>query len=459
MLIIKLLLGLVGLGIVVFVHELGHFLIARIVGIKVTAFSLGWGPPALHKTIKGVDYRLGFFPVGGYCKMAGEGEFQKAWEDGKQGIRQERGTFYGESPPRRMAAVAAGPIFNILFAALVFSVMVSAGSEYRTLPSRIVLERDINGKSRPADRAGLQSGDVITSINGKKTETYHDIQEIVALSAKKPMRFTVLRGGETAGETLDFVIEPELEKDTGAGRIGVYFWNDPVIESVEEGGAAERAGLLPGDRIVELDGQPFPYTAALSKIYPEGVDIPDTIPIVYERGGERREAVLSILPSENPDGVKVGITWASITHKTPPAGFFAAIAGGSGRAVSMFAASARGLTMLFRGVNVTKAVSGPVRISYMVGDIAAAGFARSPSIAVRSFFEFIAFISIALALMNLLPLPILDGGMFVLFLIEAFMHRPLHPRVFVAFQTAGIIIIGGLMILSVYSDIMFFIRK
>ncbi|MDR0538890.1 MAG: RIP metalloprotease RseP [Spirochaetaceae bacterium] len=452
MLILKFLLGLAGLGIVVLVHELGHFLVARLAGIRVTAFSIGWGPPAFHKTVNGVDYRLGVFPVGGYCKMQGEGEFQKAWEESRQGIKPERGTFYGESPQRRMAAVAAGPLFNLIFAMLVFSVLAALGSEYKTLPSRIVLAHDITGEHYPADRAGLVSGDLITAINGKKIETYHEAQEIISLNAKKTLRFTVLRDGTEH----TVMIEPELETDTGAGKIGVYFWNDPVIAAIDKNGAAAQAGLLPGDRIVEWDGQPFPYTAALSKIYGEGVVMPPSIPLAYERAGERRETVLNVQPDAK---APIGITWEHIVHKTPPAQPFAAIAAGTGRAISMFAVSARGLTMLFRGVKASKALSGPVRISYMLGDTATEGFMRNPGNAIRAFFEFIALISIALALMNLLPLPILDGGLLLIFLAELLLRRPVHPRFFTAFQMAGVLIIGGIMLIAMYADIMFFVKR
>ena len=168
MLVVKILLGLIGLGVVVFVHELGHFLAARLVGIDVEAFSLGWGKPILKKKIGAVEYRLGMFPIGGYCKMSGDTEFQKAYESKAKAIAPVKGTFYGAAPWRRILVSFAGPAFNLLFAVLVLSVIWGIGFEINTLDNRIVLVSDINpGEQYPADLSGLKTGDRITGINGK----------------------------------------------------------------------------------------------------------------------------------------------------------------------------------------------------------------------------------------------------------------------------------------------------
>ncbi|MDR2491360.1 MAG: RIP metalloprotease RseP [Spirochaetaceae bacterium] len=451
MLIVKFLLGLAGLGIVVFVHELGHFIAARLSGIGVDAFSIGWGPPVLHKKIGDVDYRLGAFPAGGYCKMSGESDFNQFWEDRQKGVLPPPASFFGVRPSRRIVTAAAGPVFNILFAVLVFSVLSTFSSEVNTLGNRIVLAKDITGESYPADRAGLMSGDYITAINGEKTGNYHDIQELIAVNAKKPLQFSVMRNGAEAS----FAIEPEMDTESGAGRIGIYFWTDPVIFDIDPSGAAARAGLQAGDKIVRWDGEDFPYSAAVYKIY-NNKEIPPSIPVVYERAGKRYETVMEPLPS---DEGKYGITWPYIVYTQPGYGFFGAIAEGAKKAYRTFTRSVHGLTLLFRGLDLTKAISGPVRISYIAGDIAAANFTQNPFLALRGFFEFLALISIALALMNLLPLPILDGGAIVLYLLEMGTRKPVHPRVFNALQMAGVALIASLMLLAIYGDIMFFIKR
>jgi regulator of sigma E protease len=436
---------------VVFVHELGHFIMARLAGIDVVAFSLGWGPPVLHKRIGGVDYRLGAFPVGGYCAMKGDGDYEKVWRDRKDGQPPEAGTYYGVSAPRRILAAAGGPLFNLIFAVIALSVISAGGREIKTLANRIVLQKDISGQSYPADRAGLETGDYIIAVNGKKTETSQDVQKIVASSAKKPLLFTIMRDGAE----MQMRVEPSLEKSTGAGKIGVYFWSEPVIETLAAGGPAEQAGLLPGDKILRWGGEDVPYSAAVYKIYARA-DIPAVIPVEYERAGDVHTTEIA----NTGENGSFGIGWPYIVHKTPPPGFFGAIAHGATLAVEVFVVSARSLGLLFQGIDLTKAISGPVRISYIAGDILTENLSGDGlSAALQDFFEFLALISIALALMNLLPLPILDGGAIVLFLAEIATRKLSPPRFVAALQMIGVVLIAALMLLAVYGDIMFFFRK
>ncbi|GMO32754.1 MAG: RIP metalloprotease RseP [Termitinemataceae bacterium] len=453
MIILKILLGLVGLGVVVFVHELGHFIAARAAGIDVEAFSLGWGKTILSKKVGTVEYRIALFPVGGYCKMRGDTDFQKAWQDNKDHVKEDRGTFLGAHPAARMLVAFAGPFFNVLFAVIVFSVIWGAGFEYTTMENRIVLASDINpGESYPAERAGLLSGDKIIAINKMKIENYYDIQTAVALNAKKDLQFTVLRDGKE----MQFVIKPELEKSTGAGKIGIYFWADPVIENIDDNSAAAAAGLLAGDRILKINGQDFNYTVELLKILGDDKENTAQLNLEVLRAGKTFDTVLQ-LGEGNED--TLGIAWQAVHYKTPKYSPLGAIAKGSVETWKMFATSVYSLSLLFGGVDLTKAVSGPVRITYMTGDIAAAGFQQSIGKGLRSVGNFLAIISIALAVMNLLPLPILDGGLIVIFFVELLRRRPMNPRFIAAFQTVGIVLIAGLMIVAVFGDILFLFKQ
>ncbi|MDR2097148.1 MAG: RIP metalloprotease RseP [Spirochaetaceae bacterium] len=456
MLIVKILLGLVGLGIVVFVHELGHFIAARLSGIDVEAFSVGWGKPLIAKKIGGVEYRLGMFPIGGYCKMRGENEFAEAWENGQNGVAQDAGTFLGARPQARIFVAFSGPLFNLLFAMLVFTVIWGAGFEFTTMDNRIVLVSDVfPGESYPAERAGLKTGDRIIEINGKKVENYRDIQGLIVVNAKKELHFTVLReDSEGKSQTVNLSIEPEMEKSSGAGRIGVYFWADPVIESVAPGSPAESAGLQAGDRILSVNGEPFPYSVALLKILGGGTR-PGSLSIEAERGGGTVGMELAV-PEDS--AAPIGIAWQAIKYRTPRYSIPGAVAKGFSEMWDTLAVSVRSLALLFRGVDLTKAVSGPVRVTYMAGEIAADSFSQNAVTGLRSTANFLALISIALAVMNLLPLPVLDGGAIVLFLIEMARRRPLHPRFIAAYQTAGIVLIGALMLFAVFGDILFLVR-
>ena len=450
MLVYKVLLGLFGLGIVVFVHELGHFLAARFVGIDVEAFSIGWGKPILKKKIGQVEYRLGLFPLGGYCKMKGETEFEEAYLKGRgQG---EKGSYFSVHPFRRVVACAAGPIFNLIFAVLVLSVIWGIGFEVNTLGNRIVLASEIYpGTTNPADEAGLKTGDRILSIKGKQTTTFNDIQEIIAINPGVELPIEV----ERDGVKYELSIRPTLEKSSGAGKIGVYFWTDPLIESISAGSPAEMAGFTGGERILKVNGFDLPNTIGLLKILDEK---PAVLEIEFLRDGQILNT--SLIPIHSESGTNdLGFVWVAVRYRTPRLSLPFALAKGASETWKTFSISVKSLSLLFRGIDLTSAVSGPIRITYIVGDAAADGFRAGFGEGLSSMAGFLSLISIALCIMNLLPLPILDGGMILLFLIEGIRRKPLHPRFVSIFQTVGVVLIAGLMIIAVFGDVLYLTKR
>jgi regulator of sigma E protease len=445
----KILLGFGGLGIVVFVHELGHFLAARLVGIDVEAFSIGWGKPILKKKIRGIEYRLGLFPLGGYCKMKGENEFQEAWENKRDSMNPSPGSFFGAGPFRRILVSFAGPFFNLLFAVLVFSVIWGAGFEVNTLENRIILASDISpGEYYPADTAGLKTGDRILAINGKETPYYHDVREYISVHPGKTLNLKVDRGGEL----MEIAIQPDLDKKTGAGKIGVYFWTDPVVGAVT--GPAAAAGLQSGDRILRVNGEDLPHTMALAKIL-EGE--PGSLTVEYDRNGQPGETTL--IPASIDGTPELGLQYHVVRYRTESLSPLGALSRGVRETWKTLVVSLESFSLLFKGIDLTQAVSGPLRITYMTGDIAAEGFAESIGTGLSSLANFLALISIALCVMNLLPLPVLDGGSIVLCLVEAIKRKPLHPRTINAFQTVGVVLIFGLLVFAVFGDILYLVRR
>ena len=421
-------------------------------GITVEAFSIGWGKPFLKKKIGTVEYRLGIFPIGGYCKMKGDNEFEEAYNNNRQGIKTEEGSFFWAHPFRRIIACAGGPLFNLIFAVLVFSVIWGMGFEVNTLSNRIVLLSDIEtGSIHPADEAGLKTGDRIIEIKGEKTETYHDIREIVAVNPGENLPIRIDRNGEI----LNLSVRPVMDKSTGMGLIGVYFWLDPLIEKVAEGSPAEIAGLREGDRIIKVNGADMPHTMILEKILGER---PQVLNMEYQREGQTFTAALIPVYNEERAG-SLGIAWKAIRYQTPRLSLPFALAKGASETWKTFTVSVKNLSLLFKGIDLVNAVSGPVRITYMVGDFAAEGFNQGFGAGISSMANFLSLISIALCIMNLLPLPVLDGGMIVLFLVEGIRRKPLHPRFIAAFQTVGVILIAGLMIFAVFGDILYLVKR
>ncbi|MDR1031182.1 MAG: site-2 protease family protein [Treponema sp.] len=452
MLIIKILIGLLGLGVVVFVHELGHFLAARLVGIEVEAFSIGWGNPILKKKIGAVEYRIGMFPLGGYCKMRGENEFQEAYEQRQQAIAPVKGTFFGVSPWRRILVSFAGPFFNLIFAVLALSVIWGAGFEVNTLENRIVLASSISPEEQyPADEANLKTGDRIIQINDQPVVTYQDIQEIIAVNPDKDLSIKVDR----EGTVLPLSVRPQLDKRTGAGKIGVYFWADPVVASVSPGSPAAIGGIQKGDRILQINGTDLPYTVALLPIIRTQ---PPILSVRFEREGQVKDTEL-ILSYTDDGGTELGINYQVVNYHTPQLSPLGALVKGTEETWKTFVISIRSLALLFKGIDLTQAVSGPVRITYMMGNVATEGFGESVGTGFRSMASFLSLISIALCVMNLLPLPILDGGMMMLFMIEWIKRKPLNPRAIYVFQTVGVVLIVGLMAFAVFGDILYLVHR
>jgi regulator of sigma E protease len=448
MLIVKIALGLFGLGIVVFFHELGHFLAARLVKIDVEAFSIGWGNPILKKKIGSVEYRLGAFPVGGYCKMKGESDYNEAWENTNKGIKPEEGSYLAASPAARILVAIGGPLFNLLLAIVLLCFIWGFGFEMKTLSNRIILASEFSGEIFPADIAGLETGDRIININGKEISYYHEVQENIALNPEKNLPITIDRNGKI----LTLQVTPILDKSSGAGKIGVYYWADPVIDTVTEGSLAQKAGLLPGDKIKTANNTPIRNTVDLMKILEQK---PDHLAVEIDRNGSTERALLDINSQEND----TGISWEIVTYRTPNLSIPGAVAKGIKEGYKTLVVSITSLKLLFKGIDLTKAVSGPVRITYMMGDIAAQGFGQSIGTGLRYFIDFIALISIALCVMNMLPLPILDGGMIVLFLVEMIRKKPAHPKAISIFQSCGTVIIFALMAFALFGDILYFIKR
>jgi len=453
MIVINILLGLFGLGVVVFFHELGHFLAARLVGINVEAFSIGWGNPVLKKKVGSVEYRLGMFPVGGYCKMQGENDYNVAWENMQKGIQPEKGSYLAASPAARMLVCFGGPLFNLVLAVILLSIIWGVGFEINTVGNKIILASEVSGlqEKAPADIAGLRTGDQIIEINGKEISYYHEIQEIIALNPEKKLPITVERNRKL----IDLNVTPSLES-TGAGRIGIYVWIDPVIESVKDNSPAQIAGLRAGDIITAVNGTAISNSEDFRSIRTQN---PQSMIIEYKRNGYPGAVEVSMLNEEGEQLEELGFAWETIHYRSPNLSIPAAIIKGVQEGWKTLVVSVKSLRLLFKGIDLTQAVSGPVRITYMMGDMATQGFGHSIGTGLRSFANFIALISVALCVMNLLPLPILDGGMIILFFVELIRKKPIHPKVISVINAIGMAIIACLMILALFGDIMFFARS
>ncbi|MFW6312730.1 MAG: RIP metalloprotease RseP [Spirochaetota bacterium] len=449
MIVFNVLIGLVGLGFVVFIHELGHMLAAKAVGIEVEAFSIGWGRKLIGYTWRGTEYRLSIFPVGGYCKMKGEHSYASALENDEDSIPHEEGGFYAASPWRRIITLLAGPIANVLLAILILSIVWWIGFSVESYENRIVLASDYGASAEsPADEAGLQTGDIVTAIDGQPVESYTDIQQIVAQNALTELTFEIIRDGRP----LEVPVSPELVSETGSGFIGVYPWVEPVVATVVDGSAADRAGFQPGDRVVAVDGNPVPHVwefrAQIDRQL-AGSDGPTTVLVARDGSRVRLEVDTTL------EALDEGMNFETLTLPTPDYNVFQAIGLGATESFRILSVSVRSLRLLFQGVELRSAVAGPVRISYFIGDVATSGFQIGFGTGLRSLFNFLALLSVVLFFMNLLPIPVLDGGQILLAVVEWIRGKAPHPRTIYRYQLAGSVVVFALLFFALFGDILF----
>ncbi len=446
MMILNIAIGLIGLGVVVFFHELGHLIAAKSVGIEVQAFSLGWGRKLVGYTWRGTEYRISVFPVGGYCKMKGEHSYAEALEQNRDRIPRESGSFFTAKPWQRIVTLLAGPLANVVLAIVILSIVWWAGFRIETYENRIVLASDytvLDGGPAPADRAGLQTGDYVVRIDGRDVRSYSDLQQLVAQNALTELRFTVIRDGRQ----IELTVTPQLVRETGSGYIGVYPWVEPVLENVVPGGHAEQAGLRAGDRIVAVDETPVAHVWEVRDLLLRA-DAPAVLQVL--RDGE---TVRVRVPEDSE--LDESVRFATVTLPTPDYNVFQAVGRGTLESYRILATSIRSLGLLFRGVDLTSAVAGPVRISYFIGDVATAGFQVGVATGFRSLFNFLALLSVVLFFMNLLPIPVLDGGQIVIAAVEWLRRKPPRPRTLYRYQIVGTVLIFALLFFALFGDVLF----
>ena len=435
------LIGLLGIGIIVLIHEFGHYFVARFCGVGVETFSVGLGPRILSTTIAGTEFRLSAIPLGGYCRMKGNREFSEAVNEKKRYLDPIEGSYYSAAWWKRVLILLGGPFFNVLMAIILYTSLFSIGYSIETLPNKIILADDIDqaGTSTPASLANLQSADIITQLDGTSIDSFTDLQKIISQHPNSTISYEILRQGSILAGT----ITPE--NVNGVGRIGVYAWVEPIVTNITSGSPAEIAGLQNGDQIISANGVPIEHSISLVRQLELASS---TFPVEVLRDGTQLSFTIALGMEEDP-----GFQTPTITDRYAAENAFSGFLESIRSVGSVVGGVFQSIGMIFTGAPLDQVISGPGQLVFSIGNLS---LGSSNAFVFSRFLELIATISVAIAIMNLLPIPVTDGGQLLLPIAEAILARRLTLRFQRNYLTIGSILILLLLVLAVYQDFNFF---
>jgi regulator of sigma E protease len=429
---------LIGLAALIFVHELGHFLIARKCGVTVEKFSIGFGPKVIGFKSGGTEYLIAAIPLGGYVKMKGE--------DPGEELDDTQGSFSSATVYQRLAIAFGGPLFNILFAIVIYIGVYMVG-----MPTSGTAIGKVHDNS-PAQAAGLKTGDQIIEIDGEKTLYWHQLLKIVHNAPGKKMEFVIERDPQTvftipiipkAGETSDLFGDKQT-----VGLIGIERLERKIF-FIEGGSPADKAGFQIGDDILSVDGIEIRGGSDL-KI---AADKPGQ-ELTFRVLRDNQEQIIKVTP-EPKMGIDLkgkefryghmgfGVTGVMVTEQYSLPG---AVLRGLEQTWDRIYLISVSIKKLFTGSISAKTIGGPILIFQVYGQQAELGL--------NYFIMLTAFLSINLGLLNLLPIPILDGGHILFFLIEIIKGKPVSEANRERAAQVGLFMLLSLMVFAFYNDLM-----
>jgi len=447
---------LVTLGILVTVHEFGHFWVARRCGVKVLKFSIGFGKAVKTWVGKdGVEYVIAPIPLGGYVRMLGQEDTSVADAEAVPAEEREK-SFASKSVWQRMAISAAGPAANFLLAILIFWVInITFGTSGVAPVISSVTEGSV------AERAGLEPGDEIIAIDGEPTLIWQQValQLVGRMGESGSVTFSVRGPASAAARDVNVPIlsfmadstDPRPLKTLGITQIDI----PAVIDKLVDGGAGEQAGLLAGDKIVRVAGQRIDGWTQWVEIIRASPEL--ELDVEVERGDQFVELRLTPALSELADGSRIGIIGAYVQQVD----YDQLVPREMRREVKYNAVSAIvpaitetyeksvfvlvSIKKMIVGLISVKNINGPITIAQVAGETASYGL--------NVYLGFLALLSISLGVMNLMPIPILDGGHILYNLIEIVTRRPVPEKVQAFGLQIGLLLISGIMMLAVYNDV------
>jgi len=416
------------LGVLVFVHEAGHFFTAKRVGVRVKVFSLGFGPKIVGRTWGDTEYRIAWLPLGGYVKMAGDNPMEST------GDPEE---FMSRSKWERLAILFAGPLMNVVLAIFILTVLFMVGIERPAGLEDPAVVRFI-AEDSPASRAGIEPGDEIVAVDGDPVQTWSEALDHFLVRANETLTVSV----ERDERTVDVPVDVEARGENEIGYSGLFPAIQPQVLRLREDFPAERAGIESGDIITKVDGRPIFYYTELIDAIEASAGSPVAINVL--RGNETLE--FNLTPRKEGDRWLIGIEFnpaPTVLHRIPnPAlAVVAAVEETSRFTRLIFVVLGR----LITGRASVNTLSGPIGIAEASGETARRG--------ARQLFMFMAFLSLNLGILNLLPIPLLDGGHMAIIAAEGLAGRDFSLHVKERILQIGFVMLMLLMVTVIYVDL------
>ena len=416
------------LGVLIFVHELGHFLMARRLGVRVLTFSLGFGPKILKATRGGTEYCVSAIPLGGYVRMAGE-----HGQENRVGAPDE---FMSKSKGERFLVLVMGPAMNLILAVIVMWLVLYQGAEEPAFE----LQPPVVGRvaeDSPAARAGIAAGERIVSVAGRAVDTWDALYLEVMPRAEREIA-VVVRGVDGQERTLRMT--PDSQTRFEMGDIGVGPALRPQVLQVMPGEPAEQAGLRARDVIEAVDGERVDHAELIARIN-ASPDVP--LSLTVRRGGETRE--VRVTPALRGDVGLTGMTVNPYETRIVEPGFFEAFGMSLRRNYEWSGLIFQTLWGLLTAETSPRQLVGPVGIAQLSGSAAQVGWIE--------LFSLMAMISLNLGILNLLPIPVLDGGHIFIMGMESVARRDFSMRVKERMLLAGFVVLMMLMVTVIYNDL------
>jgi regulator of sigma E protease len=416
------------LGIVIILHELGHFLVARYFKIRIETFSVGFGPRLFGFRRGDTDYRVSVLPLGGYVKMAGDTPSESL-----TGAPHE---FLSKPKWQRFLVASAGPIMNMILAVVLLTGLFMYG---RQVPQYLVNQASVGiiERGSPADQAGIREGDRIAAIDGKPSPNWQDVEARVELNAGASLPMILDRNGELIHTN----IIPVRKEATDRGYVGMGPRVPVVVKSVW-GDGAKAAGLQPGDEVTSVNGIDLNSSVQSIQSIIQGISEPN-FPVTVVRKGETLK--FQITPV-----VKYGQRYIGMNLEPPPMtliklGLSAALTKSISTNVEYGKTILQVIGMLFQRKASLKQLDGPIGIVRASGEALNEGFATLISL--------MALISLNLGLLNILPVPVLDGGVMMMLIVESLMGRDLSLRLKERIIQVSVVALLMLTVLVLYNDV------